>query len=274
MNLSMEHLKKLTALAIEAATRTGKFISETRPQNVEHKGTGGSLATEVVTEVDRQSQDMILGILEPSFAEYDLALLTEESPDDGSRLVKDYFWCIDPIDGTLPFIEGIPGYAVSIALISREGVPQVGVVYDPWEHTLYHAIRGGGAFRNSKIWKLGECESQLQVFTDRGEADGPKFDPMMLKLGAVLGRFGGGVMNALWCLENPPAIYFKFPKEGNGGGCFWDFAATACIYQELGAWVSDASGKPLELNRPDSIYLSHCGVLFSTGTEPAEAFLK
>ena len=276
MNLSTAHFKELAELAIEAATKTGRFIAETRPQQVEHKGKGGSLATEVVTEVDRQSQTMILELLKPSFPKYNLALLTEESPDDGSRLEKEYFWCIDPIDGTLPFIEGIPGYAVSIALVSRQGIPHIGVVYDPCEQTLYHAIRNGGAFRNSAPWQLESPipNGRIRVFTDRGEANGLRFDRMLTALDAEVGRFGGGVMNALWCLENPPSCYFKFPKAGVGGGCFWDFAATACIYRELGAWTSDAAGNPLDLNRADTVYLSHCGVLFATDKELAGLFLE
>ena len=52
---------------------------------------------------------------------YDFGILTEETPDNGSRLVKDYFWCVDPLDGTLPFTEGTPGYSVSIALVSKSG---------------------------------------------------------------------------------------------------------------------------------------------------------
>lgn len=273
MKLKPDDLKTLCEIAIEAAVKTGTYISETRPANVEHKGNGGSLATEVVTEVDRESQDRILQILEPTFKKYDLALLTEESPDDGSRLEKDFFWCIDPIDGTLPFIERIPGYAVSIALVSRKGIPQIGVVYDPWEHTLYHAVRGGGAFRNSKPWKLSDGGDSLTIFTDRSEADIPQFREMAEALGGKWGIYGGGVMNALWCLETPPACYYKFPKSGAGGGCFWDFAATACIFHELGAWVSDIDGNPLDLNRADSLYLSHCGVLFATEHGIAQHFL-
>ncbi|MDF7809194.1 inositol monophosphatase family protein [Pontiellaceae bacterium B12219] len=270
------NLKHLAEVAIEAAVSTGKYIVETRPLKVEHKGNGGSLATEVVTEVDRASQEKILQCLEPTFAEFDLGLLTEESPDDGSRLTKDYFWCIDPIDGTLPFIEGLPGYAVSIALISREGIPFIGVVYDPVTETLYHAIRDGGAFRNSKPWKpdFSDTESKLTIFTDRSEGDNPQFQAAANALGADWGTYGGGVMNAIWCLEHAPACYFKFPKAGTGGGCFWDFAATACIFHELGAWATDISGKPFDLNREDTVYLSHCGVLFSTHPEIAERFLK
>jgi fructose-1,6-bisphosphatase/inositol monophosphatase family enzyme len=264
MKLSAEHLNTLTDFAIEAATKTGKFISKTRPLNVQRKESGDNLASQVLTEVDGQSQDMILDMLKPTFAEFDLALLTEESPDDGSRLEKDYFWCIDPIDGTLPFIEGVPGYSVSIALVSRAGVPQIGVVYDPVEHTLYHAVKGQGAFRNSAPWKLPKPASKIQIITDRSIAALPYCDEAAKALDAKVKSQGGGVMNALWCLENPPACYFKFPKTAEGGGCFWDYAATACICSEMGAVVSDSLGKPLELNWPDSIYMNHHGVLFAT----------
>ncbi len=274
MKLAPDDLKKLASLATKAAVETGRFISETRPMNIEHKGKGGSLATEVVTEVDRASQAMILQGLESSFSEFDLGLLTEESPDDGSRLRKDYFWCIDPIDGTLPFIEGIPGFAVSIALISREGVPFIGVVYDPREHTLYHAIRDGGAFRNSAPWEPGDQGSRLRIFTDRSEAETERFKTMATGLEADWGTFGGGVMNAIWCLEHPPACYFKFPKTGTGGGCFWDFAATACIFREMGGVATDIDGAPLDLNRADTIDLSHCGVFFATHPALAKRFMS
>jgi hypothetical protein len=44
----------------------------------------------------------------------------------------------------------------------------------------------------------------------------------------------GSVLNAIRVLENGPACLFKFPKKESGGGSIWDFAATACIFQELG----------------------------------------
>ncbi|MDH3346300.1 MAG: hypothetical protein OEL75_03870, partial [Kiritimatiellaceae bacterium] len=83
-------------------------------------------------------------------------------------------------------------------------------------------------------------------------------------------RRGGGVMNALWVLENTPACYFKFPREKESGGCLWDFAASACIFNETDAIATDIHGKPLDLNRPDSCYMNHRGILFSTDPELAE----
>ncbi len=252
----------------------GRYIAETRPASVEHKSADGSLATQVVTEVDRHSQALILDVLAPTSAAHDLALLTEESPDDGSRLAKDFFWCIDPIDGTLNFVEGTPGYAVSVALVSRDGSPHVGVVYDPVTHTLYHAVRGGGAFRNGAPWALPAevADGKPTIFTDRSEAERPSFEAIARGLDATSGPHGGAVMNAIWCLENPPACYFKTPKPTTGGGCFWDFAATACIYGELGAWVSDVQGTPLHLNRADSVHQNRYGVLFASSKPLARRF--
>lgn len=279
MHLNSTHLKELEAFAIEAATVAGKLISETRPQNVQRKAGGDCLASQVLTEVDGQSQELILQTLKPTFPEFDLALLTEECPDDGSRLIKDYFWCIDPIDGTLPFIEGTSGYAVSIALVSKAGIPHIGVVYDPVEHNLYHAILGEGAFKNSKPWKLRKGVKTLHMATDRSFAERTEYPDILKALerfgydGVEATTHGGGVMNAIWVLEHSPACYFKFPRPEKSGGCFWDFAATACLFHELGCVATDFNGEPLELNRPDSLYMNHKGTLFATHGELAEKIM-
>ena len=88
---------------------------------VEKKQGGTSYASQVVTEVDRACETAILSHLLPTCQEFDLALLSEETEDDGSRFEEDFFWCIDPMDGTLPFINKQPGFSVSIALVAKMG---------------------------------------------------------------------------------------------------------------------------------------------------------
>jgi fructose-1,6-bisphosphatase/inositol monophosphatase family enzyme len=110
MQLSTSDLSELADLAILAATEAGQMIAQSRPLEVAHKdgqhlAEGASLASQVVTEIDRCSEDIILGILAPTLERFEPGMLTEEQDDDGSRLTADYFWCIDPLDGTLPFIE-------------------------------------------------------------------------------------------------------------------------------------------------------------------------
>ncbi len=280
MQLTPSDLTLLSQQAISAAKKAGALITQHahQPIAVQQKKGGGQLASQVVTEVDHLSQTLILEVLAPTCITYDLALLTEESTDDKQRLKKDCFWCIDPLDGTLLFIESTAGYAASIALVSRSGIPQIGVVYDPVRQTLYSAVRGQGVFRNGQPWVLPSsdvtAEKSLTLVCDRSlvqRADYPNvieaLEQMANKLGLasvhVINQ-GGAVMNACWVIENHPACYFKFPKSQDGGGSLWDFAATACLFHELGAIACDFHGQPLDLNRADSTFMNHRGVIFAT----------
>ena len=152
MKLAVSNLDTLSSTARDAAVAAGEMIVSRIGSvlEIQKKNSGSSEASQVVTEVDIASQDIILDYLQPTLDQFDLALLTEESPDDGSRFEKDYFWSVDPLDGTLPFVEGIPGYAVSIALVSRAGIPVIGVVYDPVQEALYSAVSGQGVYKNGE----------------------------------------------------------------------------------------------------------------------------
>lgn len=276
MRLSEAHLQHLAAQAIAAAREAGETVARARPQHVEHKPGGQGLASQVVTEVDRLSEALVLRALEPTLERFELGVLTEEREDDGARHAKDYFWCIDPIDGTLPFIEGTPGYSVSIALVGRDGTPWIGVVYDPVEHTLYHAIRGQGPQRDGEPWDVPPRPggSVLSMFTDRGFAGTPGYPDIVSGLdaiardlgleGLVIDATGGAVMNACRVLAHPPACHLKLPKPHAGGGSSWDYAATACLFEAAGAVVTDIHGDPLELNRVGSTFMNHRGVLLAT----------
>ncbi len=290
MQLSDNDLFLLSRDAISAASQAGKIIAEyaKHPASVQSKTGGESYASQVVTEVDFLCQELILKTLLPSCEKFDLALLTEESTDDRMRLEKEYFWCIDPLDGTLPFIEKTSGYAVAIALVSQSGTPVIGVIYDPVKQVLYHAVKGAGAFRNEKKWDFihpSHIDRQfLTIISDRSFIQQSYYSKAIEALHAIaieLGldglkhiEHGGAAMNACWVLENYPACYFKFPKQKNSGGSLWDYAATSCLFNETGAFVSDIYGKPLDLNRPDSTFMNHRGILYASHQNIAEIIQK
>lgn len=270
------NLEHLTNIAILAATKAGRYVEQAYSSELqqEHKSAGSSVASQVVTAVDRESQNIILGLLQPSIDKFDLGLLAEEDEDNGSRLTKDYFWCIDPLDGTLPYVEGRSGYAIAIALISKAGVPQVGVVYDPREDKCYSAYSGGGVFLNRRKFQMNrnKSEKKATIFHHRSLISHPEFNTILeqhkdpfVKEGFEqfeIISHGGAVMNAMWALEHQPSVYFALPKVSQGGGCIWDYAATACIYGELSCGVSDYYGKALHLNYPETIYMNKVGVLY------------
>lgn len=247
MSLTKSQLDTLLEQAINAAHAAGKIITSYQGDEVSYelKEGGTSIASKIVTQVDAEAEVAILQTLNPTIAECDLGLLTEESTDDQSRFKKDYFWCIDPLDGTLPFTKNESGYATSIALVSREGHSVLGVVFDPRNNNLYTAIKGHGAYKNHK--PLFVIDSSAEVIVDNGP--------------------GGAVMQAISTIDNSPSVFFKRPKPEQGGGCLWDYAASSIIHSEAGGVNSDFHGKPLNLNSKQSVFMNHCGVIFATGIE-------
>ena len=275
-------LTELTEQAVRAALHAGKVIRSYQDGEVEvfRKEGGDTYASQVVTEVDRKAQDAILQVLKPSCDEFDLAVLTEESEDDGGRFEKDAFWCIDPMDGTLPFIRKEPGYSVSIGLVARNGSPKIGVVFDPVHDVLWQATKGQGVQKNGESWTLDASSQELTFTYDRSFEDRPERDWVLRELDAyahsiglkklMATQFGGAVINACHALESAPACHFKFAKPQEGGGSLWDYAATACLFEEAGAVVSDVHGDPLDLNRPDSTFMNHRGVVYATDENLAQ----
>lgn len=293
-NLKSEELEQLCDLAKQAAVLAGQYIQsvDRSALAVEHKASGTSLASQVVTEVDRECERIIRDILADSCNEFNLALLSEESAEGHAeetqnRFTQDYFWCVDPLDGTLPFTQGKPGYAVSIALVSKRGAPIVGVVYDPVTRDLFHAISASGAYKNNRRLSIppipADGQSTLTVFADHSFKTDPSYSQLQSQLLGAATELGcegvtevygnGAVKNACGLLQGASACYVKRPKKTEGGGSLWDFSATACIIKAAGGWVSDFSGRPLDLNRLDSSFMNHRGVVFASSAEVARSIM-
>ncbi|GAA5213627.1 3'(2'),5'-bisphosphate nucleotidase CysQ [Corallincola platygyrae] len=298
MVLSQTQLEALLTLASDAAKQAGNYIASFDRSAIEvsHKTAGDSAASQVVTQVDLACEALIKEALQPSFDPFDIAFLGEESAascpiDQHPRLNQPYFWCVDPLDGTLPFTENVPGYAVSIALVSNAGEPLIGVVFDPVTGTLYQGIaKRQGAGENALLLKQGQpwapliplqaAGAPLSLYFDRSFTTLPMFSRVVEAMSVRAEKMGysgvqiyhqaGSVMNAVQMLAHTPACYFKFPKATEGGGSLWDFAATAALAKAAGAWVSDIHGDPLQLNAPDSLFMHRRGVLYASDRQLAE----
>ncbi|MDF1824734.1 MAG: hypothetical protein P1U68_08840 [Verrucomicrobiales bacterium] len=288
MELNDTDLDHLTATAMTAAALAASHIQAESERKFEvfHKEGGNTEASQALTEVDLASEKIILEALRPDTENYELGVLTEETEDDSSRHQADYFWCIDPIDGTLPFIKGEPGYSVVIALVSREGVAQIGVVWDVVANVPYHARRGLGAFRagDSIEPAVPGSPETLSWFMDRSMVAQDNYGDWLSALTALAQSKGlkgvevinhaGAALNASWATANAPAVYFKCPKEKEGGGSVWDFAATSCFYETLGLPVSDMFGKRLNLNPAGPTFMNRSGVLYASSPEWANEVRK
>lgn len=122
-----------------------------QPLAVEHKGNNKH---DPVTEIDRQVEAAITQAVVRRFPGH--AVLGEEGQDPAHRAELE--WIIDPVDGTLNFIHGLPLFAISLGLLHR-GRPVVGAILLPASGELFHARRGGGAMRNGVALAAATGES-------------------------------------------------------------------------------------------------------------------
>jgi len=173
----------------------------------------------------------------------DYGWLSEESPDDRSRLKYSRVWMIDPIDGTGAFLREVPEWTVSAALV-EDGVPVLGVVYNPVRDEFFHAIRGAGAFLNDEPIRTSD-QSTLE--------------------GARMIASGGLFKKKIW--EDPwpnvtaewvNSVAYRLALVACGRGdatisltpkAEWDLAAAAVIMEEAGGVTTDHLGNPHLYNR-------------------------
>ena len=276
MTLDLSIKYRLLELAKNAVQKAGIYIESQKDQafNTALKKENNSLASQIVTEVDQQAQEIILEILTPSMQEFELGLLTEESEDDESRFERDYFWCIDPLDGTLAFTKGVEGYAVSIALLSFTGDPILSAVYLPHDQTLYSALDGEGLFVNGQPYQpKKEVDSYFHLYLDHPKGVARNFEAFKtvlekwvaeeVGLSVCYHEGKGAVCNAIGVLQSKQGGFIKLPKATTGGGSIWDFAATRLFFEEAGLYVANASGHTLHLNSVSN-YMHEQGVVYST----------
>lgn len=274
MELQLSDLQGLKEIAKQAALKAGKYIMSSFDKDyaVGSKGMN-SAASDIVTEVDIHAQKIVTEALLPSIKKYDFGWLGEETPDDGSRLVKDYFFTVDPIDGTLPFTKKTNGFSVSIGLVSKAGKSVLGVAYDPYNDNLYDAIKGEKAFKNGKEFKISYDKNKpLTFYSDLSFVTSGAYPYLLKSLEKVskekyhgeleVVSHQGAVVNAMCVIENAPAVYIKPHRDQKGGGYAWDFAASSCIAEAVGINVTDFFGNEINLNKEKGTHMNNEGIKY------------
>lgn len=115
-----------------------------------------SSGVDLVTRMDRDSEDYLLDKIRRNCPGH--AILSEESGQDSME--SEYLWIVDPLDGTTNYAQGLPIFAISIALQYRRRT-ELGVIYVPVLGQMFSAIKGQGAFLND-IRAQVSCKEELQ----------------------------------------------------------------------------------------------------------------
>jgi myo-inositol-1(or 4)-monophosphatase len=135
-------LDRFLDVATEAALAAGAVLQSYwgNLETVKEKGRPGDL----ITEADAAAEAVAIKILNRHFPDHQI--LAEESGKQGNQ-TSQYLWAIDPLDGTTNYAHQYPFFATSIGLLA-DGIPQVGVIFDPFRQELFRAAKGLGATRN------------------------------------------------------------------------------------------------------------------------------
>ncbi len=197
---------------------------------------------DLVSTADLEAEEAILAILRRAFP--GASMVAEES--GGFRDTGTAFY-VDPLDGTLNFLHGVPFFAVSIGCWI-DGAPVAGVVLNPVTADAYTAVRGAGARKNGKSIAV----STAPALKDSLVATGWPYDRgSRTRLSSEMDRLYQGSQNlrAFGCAS----LAFCFVAEGAFDGYWerdlqpWDMAAGALILREAGGIVTSLSGSGFDL---------------------------
>lgn len=235
MNLNHNELLVVAEKAAKAAGEEILNIYESGDFSIESKSDDSPL-----TLADKASHNTIVSFLE----ETGLPILSEEGRDIPYEERKDweYFWMIDPLDGTKEFIKKNGEFTVNIALIHRNQ-PVLGVVYPPVLDQMYSAIAGKGATLNGeKISVSGKTlgDSGLKTVASRSHMS-PETQEFVdgLKNPEIVSK--GSSLKLLMVASGEADVYPRF-----GPTMEWDTAAAHIVAVEAG-------GRVMETNLQDHV---------------------
>jgi 3'(2'), 5'-bisphosphate nucleotidase len=220
-----------------------------------------------VTAADHAANALILEHLRKNFSGE--AVLAEESDDDMSRLGREVFWVVDPLDGTKEFIKRNGEFSIMIGLV-KHGRPILGVVFQPAPPTglkpgaLYSGVIGlgawlslGGSERPIRVSAIDQ-PSQLRMIASRSHFD-ERVDQVRKKLGIhEILRSGSVGLKCGAIAAGACELYIHPSSKVN----LWDSAAPAAILTAAGGVMTDLRGEPLDYNsvgvgHPQGLLASH-----------------
>ena len=213
--------------------------------NVREKG-----PSDLVTDADFSSQEVIRDTLLAAFPDH--GFLAEENEQIAGR-GDGYRWIVDPLDGTMNYVHGMPNFAVSIALEQR-GEVVVGTVLDPTNGECFSAAKNRGAYLNGRRLSVSAAAGMTQALiavsfaahVRRGDREINEFIEVMLRSQGTR-RMGSSALNLCYLAAG------RFDGYWSKSTKIWDIAAGALLVTEAGGVITDFDGGPLAIARPQFV---------------------
>jgi myo-inositol-1(or 4)-monophosphatase len=240
-------------LMLETAITAARLAGRKALESQNHLKVSVKNGNEIVTQADSLCQQIIIEHIRSKFPEH--GFIAEEGKEGtmfksacgGPKTTDGVWWVIDPIDGTNNFAHQMPFFSVSIAAM-KNGLPIVGVVFEPATDSMFTAVKNGQAKLNdkpilAKAEALGQFSSvALDSYFDKKVAAWANKIMQITKFR----NFGSTAMHLAYTAKGSLAAgIFSHAK-------LWDIAAGALIAESAGAIVSGWNGEqifPVNLGR-------------------------
>lgn len=198
---------------------------------------------DLVTLVDKESERIIRTIILEAFPDHEVF-----GEEGGGATEAESLWIVDPLDGTVNFIESFPFYAVSIALV-RDGKVVAGVVYDPIRDECFAAVRGQGATLNGApiavdgARSLGEAVIASRTPRDYRSDELQNAEAWVDVAQRVRGMrcMGASTLELAWVAAGRISAFWEMLLMP------WDRAAGSLLIEEAGGVVTTPLGEALPL---------------------------
>jgi 3'(2'), 5'-bisphosphate nucleotidase len=241
-NYSLE-LETAHKVALEAAALVASFKGQTL--EVQHKS-----GNEPVTCADLESSELIVHRLREAFP--DDAILSEELPDDPSRLTNPRVWMIDPIDGTSDFLCGEPGYVVMIGLCVG-GRPRVGVVVQPITGIVWMGDVGIGAWKEApgsarKSLRISNIREPNKIRLVSSKSHRTEYYQQFCQVLGITDELAiGSVGLKVATIAEGSRDLYVYPGSQTK---IWDSCGPEAILIAAGGKITDRDGEPLSYTDP------------------------
>lgn len=234
------------SIAKKAASQSGRLFKQYfgHPTNIRHKGND---IMNNVTEIDLKIEQAIRKIIKKEFPNH--KIIGEEYGQQKIEL-NDFYWAIDPIDGTNNYIRGLPLCCISLALW-QHNTPLVAVLFNPITNEMFSAEKGRGAFLNNTKISVTQTSDFKKTYGAVGwRQERQKAVKMFSKMTENFGKIRFLGSSALQMCYVACGIFdFYITSDIK----FWDFAAASLIVQEAGGLCSEFSGKTINKNSEEII---------------------
>ena len=206
-----------------------------------------------VSTADHRSEGILRDEL--SKARPDYGLVMEESGETPSNDPQGRRWIVDPLDGTLNFLHGIPHFAISVA-VEEKGELIVGGVYQPLTDEFYWAEKGHGACLNDRRLRVSSRRKMQESLFSTGipvTGLGGDHKTFLAQQEAIMGatagvrRFGAAALDLAWVAAGRYEGFWEMQLKP------WDIAAGILLVREAGGYVSDLQGRTMMLESGDVV---------------------